>query len=82
MTSPCEPVRDARVFSERQAAKRGTHDQRKYLCTSAFLKVCFFTKDTRQGRLFNLFVFNHGSFFIRIKCHVIIVLLCEYFLED
>lgn len=82
MTSPCGAVRGARVFSERQAAKRGTRDQRKYLCTSAFLKVCFFTKDTRQGRFFNLFVFNHGSFFIRIKCRVIIVLLCEYFLED
>lgn len=82
VTSPCGAVRGARVFSERQAAKRGTRDQRKYLCTSAFLKVCFFTKDRRQGRLFNLFGFNLGSFFIGIKCHVVIVLLSEYFLED
>lgn len=81
-TSPCGAVRGANVFSERQTAKRGTCDPRKYLCTAAFLKVCFFMKDTRQGRFFNLLFFSHGSLFIRIKCPVITVLLNEYFLED
>lgn len=59
VTSPCGAVGVADVFSERQAAKRGTRDQRKYLCTAAFLKVCFFMKDTTQGWLFNLFIFSH-----------------------
>lgn len=57
VSSPCGAVRGANVFSGRQAAKRGTRGQRKYLCTAAFLEVCFFMKNTRRGRFLKIYYF-------------------------
>lgn len=89
VTSPQGAAKDADVFSERQAARRGTHYQRKYLCTFAFLKVGFLSLRIHSKVDFIEVLcvfgfFNHGSYYFMVTKwdDLAILLLSESFLKD
>lgn len=74
---------EVQIYSLRGRLLKGGHMTRGIIYVQLqFWKNASSRRIRDKADFFNLFFFSHGSFFIRVECPVITVLLSEYFLED